>query len=497
MAPGPDKTNGGPGSCRRPGLDPRGWPARNNGAGPQAAALGSGANLAGFAAAVQWRELPVQVRAKTLDHVLDTLGVMFAGVGVDACAAARKAAAAWGRGQQATVIGVDAMYPAPTAAFLNALNGRINAYDDTYEPGNVHPGNSVVAAAMALSEKHAVNGATFLSAVVAGYEVVTRVAAAVSPSHYAAGFHSTGTCTVFGAAAAAARILGLGGAATAEALGLAGAAAAGLRQHQLDGSMLDSAFHGARAAQSGVMVAELRAEGVRGPVGILDGPLGFCAVMAPACDTTRLDARLGVEYELMRTTIKPYPTAFFVHGPIETALELKRRHQLDPRQIRQIEIATFKQSIEVSDRPQLRTRFDAMTGHQYGVAVALVKNRVALASFAQTALADPAVLQLMEKIHVVSDPAFEQQFPRLCPHRVTITLSDGREFSGLSEYPPGWLSPIPQTTVDGKFLEHCAAHLGSSRARQTLSLIRGLPDCPDLRELTRTLRPAMANPVHA
>ena len=124
--------------------------------------MGSGANLAGFAAAVQWRELPEEVRAKTLDHVLDTVGVMFAGVGVDACAAPRNAADAWGRGQDATVIGIDAMYPAPTAAFLNALHGRINAYDDTYEPGNVHPGNSVIAAALALSEKHAVDGTTFL-----------------------------------------------------------------------------------------------------------------------------------------------------------------------------------------------------------------------------------------------------------------------------------------------------------------------------------------------
>jgi 2-methylcitrate dehydratase PrpD len=455
--------------------------------------LASGSNLADFAAAVEWSELPQEVRAKTLDHVLDTVGTMFAGVEVDACAAARKAAAAWGRSEEATVIGIDPMYPVPTAAFLNALHGRINAYDDTYEPGNVHPGNSVIAAALALSEKHAADATTFLAAVVAGYEVVTRIAAAVSPSHYAAGFHSTGTCTVFGAAAAAARILRLSGTATAEVLGLAGATAAGLRQHQLDGSMLDSAFHGARAAQSGVMVAQLRAEGLRGPAGILDGPMGFCAVMAPAHDTTRLDAQLGVRYEFMHSTIKPYPTAFFVHGPIETALELKRRHQLDAIQIRRVEIATFKQSIEVSDRPQVRTPYDAMVGHQYGVAVALVKNKVALAAFSQAALADAAVLQLMEKIHVIHDPAFEHLFPHSCPHRVTITLTDGREFSMLSEYPPGWLAPIPQSIVDGKFLDHCSARLGSSRARQLLPLIRGLQDCPDLRGLIRTLKPAMAS----
>jgi 2-methylcitrate dehydratase PrpD len=358
----------------------------------------------------------------------------------------------------------------------------------------MHPGNPVVAAAMALSEKHAVDGKTFLSAVVAGYEVATRVAAAVSPSHYASGFHNTGTCTVFGAAAAGARILCLSGTHTSEAFGLAGATAAGLRQHQIDGSMFDSAFHGARAAQSGVMVAQLRAAGIRGPAGILDGPMGFCTVMAPQRDMTRLDAQLGVKYEFMQTAIKPYPTAFFVHGPIETALELKRKHHLDPLQIREIEIATFKQSKEVSDRPLVRTRYDAILSHQYGVAVALVKNKVALSSFSPAALADTAVLELIGKIRVINDPAFDPLFPRMCPHRLTITMADGQAYAMLSEYPPGWKSRIAQEAVDAKFLEHGCARLGASRAQQTLALIRSLQDCADIRELTAILSgPAIAH----
>jgi 2-methylcitrate dehydratase PrpD len=455
---------------------------------PEQTSAGPGLNLARFAAAVEWSELPLEVRRKALDHVLDTVGTMFAGVDLDACASARKAAAAWGQAEDASVVGIQGRYPAATAAFLNALHGRIHAYDDTYEPGNLHPGNPVVAAAMALAEKHAADGKTFLSAVVAGYEVATRIAAAVSPSHYAAGFHNTGTCSVFGAAASAARILGLSGIETAECLGLAGATAAGLRQHQIDGSMFDSAFHGARAAQSGVMAAGLRAEGIHGPAGILDGPMGFCMVMAPERDMTRLDAELGARYELMQTTIKPYPTAFFVHGPIDAALELKRRHTLDPLQVRHIEIATFRQSIEVSNRPRVRTRHDAILSHQYGVAVALIRNKVALASFSEDALRDAGVLRLMEKIRVVADPAFEHAFPRACPHRVTITLLDGRDFSLLSEHPPGWKSSVGQETVDAKFLENCGACLGSTRAHRTLSALRSVQDHSDMRELTSILR---------
>lgn len=450
--------------------------------------MGAGTNLAAFAAAVEWPALPERLRVKAVEHVLDILGVMFAGVAAEECAAARRAARAWGRGDEASVAGIADKYPAPTAAFLNALHGRIHTFDDTYEPGIVHPGSSVIAAALALGEKHAVDGQHFLSAVIAGYEVSNRVAAAVNPSHYASGFHSTGTCNVFGATAAAARILGLDATATAEALGLAGAAAAGLRQHQFDGSILDSAFHGARAAQSGVMAAQLRREGVGGPPGILDGPMGFCAVMAPQHDITRLDAELGSRYEFMQTTIKPYPTCRFTHGPIETMLELKRAHAIDPQQVQSIDVDTFKQSMELSDRAQIHTPSDAILSHQYGVAMALAQGKVVLASFAAAPLGEASILQLAAKVRVRHDTELEKLFPRMWPHRVTVKLRDGRELSALSEYPPGRIAEIPQSAVDEKFLQNASPYLGTSGVRAVQTLVRALPDCRDLRELTEILR---------
>lgn len=451
--------------------------------------MSAGTNLAAFAARLQWDALPHPLRAKLLDHVVDIIGVMFAGINVEVCASARRAAHGWGQGDEATVAGLQTRYPAPTAAFLNALHARIHTYDDTYEPGTMHSGSPVVSATLALAETQAVDGPTFLAAVFAGYEVATRVAAAVSPSHYAAGFHNTGTCAVFGAAAAGARILGLDGQATAEALGLAGATAAGLRQHQIDGSIFDTAFHGARAAQSGVMVAQLRAQGVRGPAAILDGPMGFCAVMAPTRDLSRLDAELGSRYEFSEMTIKPYPTCRFVHGPIEAALQLKHQHKLDPAHITELEIATFRQSMEVSDRAEIPTPFDAVVSHQYTVALALVKNKVALSSFSGEALGDPVVLGLMRKVRVVNDPELERLYPKCWPHRVTITMSDGRQVSTLSEYPPGRATPIPRQAVDEKFLENSTPHLGAQRSAQVLEMIRGLEGCKDVRTVATALRP--------
>ena len=446
-----------------------------------------GKALASFSATTNWRDLPAGLREKVIDHVVDTVGVMYSGIEVEACAGARRAAPLWGTGDEATVVGTNLRLPACSAAFLNALHARIHTFDDTYEPGTMHTGSPVIAAALALAEKHQSDGNTFLSAVIAGYEVAARVAAAVSPSHYAIGFHNTGTCTVFGAAAAASRLLGLDATATAEAFGLAGATAAGLRQHQIDGSMLDSAFHGARGAQSGVMVAQLRAEGVGGPPAILEGPLGFCAVMAPERNLDRLVNGLGTEYEFAKVTIKPYPTCRFVHGPVEAAITLKRKHAIDPGAIKEITLATFKQSIEVSSRPQLNSSFDAVVSHQYAVALAIVKEKVELSAIINYKNGDPRALALMQKVRVVHDPLLETEFPRCWPHLLTVHMNDGQSHSLLSEYPPGRATPIPREAIDDKFTSQCAPYLGVAGAKCALEMLRGVDQIKNISVLARVL----------
>jgi len=449
--------------------------------------MDEGRQLAAFAAQSNWQDLPAALRAKLVDHVVDTVGVMYSGIGMDACAGARAATQDWGAGDEASVFGTGLCLPAPSAAFLNALHARIHTFDDTYEPGTLHTGSPVVSAALALSEKHDVDGATFLSAVIAGYEVSTRVAAAVSPAHYASGFHNTGTCAVFGATAAAARILGLGPAATAEAFGLAGATAAGIRQHQIDGSMLDSAFHGARAAQSGIMVAQMRARGVGGPPAILEGPMGFCTVLSPARDVARLTAGLGREYEFAKTTIKPYPTCRFVHGPVEAALTLKRQHAIDFEAIEEIEVRTFNQSIEVSSRPTLESSFDAVVSHQYAIALMLVHDNVELPAIVGYRDADPRVLALMRKVRVVHDEVLEKDFPRCWPHRVSVRMRGGETHALLSEYPPGRVSPVPPDAVDDKFIAQASRAMGGDNAREALRDLRALDRCSGMRAFARTL----------
>jgi 2-methylcitrate dehydratase PrpD len=176
-----------------------------------------------------------------------------------------------------------------------------------------------------------------------------------------------------------------------------------------------------------------------------------------------------------------------VHGPIEAALTLKLKHGIDPAAIREITLATFKQSIEVSNRPTLNSSFDAVVSHQYAIALAIVKEKVELAEIINYERGDPQALSLMKKVRVIHDSALEADFPRTWPHRVTVHMDSGQSYSLLSEYPPGRLAPIPRAAVDAKFVAQCAVGLGEAKARSALEMLRGIDQIKNMRVLARAL----------
>ena len=465
-------------------------------------AMSATETLGEFVATLRWNDVDPSLCAKVKAHVLDTLGVMCAGVGTPEGRAAEEVVRRWGGIEEASVVGTSLRVPAPHAAFLNTFHGRIHTFDDTHEAGPLHPGSSVVSAALAAAEAkialggsdaapsgtdgNGVSGADFLAAVLAGYEVSVRVSAALGPAHYAAGFHNTGTCNAFGACAAAARIFGLDGNATAAALGLAGEAAAGLRQYQLDGSMADSALNAARAAQAGIASVEFQRAGLSGPRGILDGEWGVCRVMSSQPDLARLERGLGSSYEFSATAIKPYPSCRFTHGPIDVLLALRRRHAFDPSDVAAVEIATFRESISVSDQPEIRSRLDAILSHQYNAALALIDGRIALDSFDPERIADPALVALAKRVRVVFDGTLDQAYPAKWPHRVSVTLSDGRRFDAQSDHPPGGAeSPLTWDQVVDKFTALATPCLGEAPARRIVGLVADLEASADIGQLVR------------
>ncbi|MBC5810696.1 MAG: MmgE/PrpD family protein [Candidatus Eremiobacteraeota bacterium] len=445
--------------------------------------------LGEFVAGLRWDALEPKLQEKVRAHVLDTLGVMCAGVGTAEAASAQAAVRRWGGAEEATVVGRDWRVPAPQAAFLNAFHARLHTFDDTYEAGPLHPGSAIVSAALAAAESCGASGAEFLTAVLAGYETATRMSAALGPTHYGSGFHNTGTCNAFGACAAAARIYALDAGAIAEALGLAGEAAAGLRQYQEDGSMVDSSLNGARAAQTGVASVELRNAGLRGPRGIFDGRWGVCSVMSADPHLERLTEGLGATFVFSETALKPYPSCRFTHGPIHALLALQKRYGFEAGDVAEIEISTFLESMNVSDKPDIATRFDAVLSHQYNAALALMDGRITLQSFDEARRTDPALRALSARVRVVHEPELEARYPAAWPHNVAVTLRDQRRFEAVSDRPPGGCdSPLAWEDVAEKFMQLAAPELGRTPAERVVGMIGRLHQGRDIGQLSQALR---------
>lgn len=453
--------------------------------------------LAEFAATLGWEDVPKAIGDKLEDHVLDTLGVMCAGKAAPASAAAARTLARWQGTPECAVVGTNLRLPAPHAAFLNAFHGRIHTFDDTIEAGPVHPGSVVVAAALASAEACGASGPTLLASALAGYEIVARIVAALGPSHYAMGFHTTGTCNVFGAAAAAGRARGLDAHAVAGALGIAGGMASGLRQYQLDGSISDSALNGAHAAFAGVFAAELAAAGMAGPSGIIDGKFGLGTIMTQAADFALAASGLGRHFLFAGTAIKPYPTCRFTHGPLDELAKLQRKLGFAAADVVGIEIATFRQSIEVSDKATAASRTDALLSHQFSAALLLTRGSLDLSALDSGAYREPGVIGLAARIRVVHDPELERLFPASWPHRVNVALRDGRNLEALSLNPPGGGDdPLPRSAVAAKFRANAAPVLGAAGAEELAAVVSKLELAPDLSVIARLAHPRPAR-AHA
>ncbi len=276
--------------------------------------------------------------------------------------------------------------------------------DDIFRDGIYHPGAPTIAAARALTEA--------LRPVVVGYEISTRIGAAMGKAHYKH-WHNTGTIGAFGAAAAAAEALELDRKQFAHALATVTTFAAGLQQAFRMDSM-SKPLHAGRAAEAGVTAALLAREGVTGS---LDVMVGFAAAMGNNPDWERWLATLGRDFHITRMTFKNHACCGHTFAAIDGALEVKRRLNVDAADIDKVEVATYRAGLEVAHYEDPRTPAEGRFSLKYVVATALTHGSVRLAAFSPDRLECEATRALMRKTALTLDPELEAAFPTKRPAR--------------------------------------------------------------------------------
>ena len=350
-----------------------------------------------------------------------------------------------------------------TVALVNGTAAHTVEVDDIFRDGIYHPGAPTIAAALSLKPENP------LRAIVVGYEISTRIGAAMGRAHYKY-WHNTGTIGCFGAAAAAAEVLGLAKGPFAHALATVATFSAGLQQAFRMDSM-SKPLHAGHAAEAGVTAALAAREGVTGSLDILEGEAGYGRAMGDGPDWDKALAGLGREFHITRMTFKNHACCGHTFAAIDGALALKKRMNVKAEEIDRIHVGTYRAGVEVAHYERPSTPAEARFSLKYVVATALAHGSVRLAAFQPERLRDEATRRLMEKISVSLDPELDATFPRQRAARVAIEARGRREewLQPTRKGDPD--APLSDAELEEKFLELATPVAGAQQAGNMLSAL--------------------------
>jgi 2-methylcitrate dehydratase PrpD len=364
--------------------------------------------LAESVAALEFDDLPEAAVTLAAQAVLDTVAVAVAARDEPVVRIVREELAApgdvrlWGGGSTTP----------DAAALVNGTAAHALDFDD-YAPGSgLHPSAPLVPALLAACALRPVSGRDLITAYVAGYEAQERLGLVLWPSHYARGFHTTGTAGTVGAAAAVARLLGADAATTAHALGIAATDSAGVKA--VFGSM-GKPYHAGRAAASGLRAARLALRGMTVGGDPLFGRQGLVAAASDATDLTAARTPFGEPWHVLDLVPKLYPACFGTHAAIGGALELR-----GPSRIRAVELTIPPVLLDVCAIPEPATGLEAKFSLAHTTAAALVHGQVGVATFTDAAVGEPDVVELRDRVRLVVDDSLVKT-----ETGIRIVLDDG------------------------------------------------------------------------
>ena len=358
-------------------------------------------------------------------------------------------------------------------AFLASGLAHILEIDDLHKDSVTHPGAVVIPPAWYLARRLRASGREFLTAVLHGYEAITRVGMAVGPGHYKV-WHNTSTCGPFGAAMAAATLLELDQEQTVWALGNAGTQSCGLWQFLPDNAM-SKHLHTARAAEAGYIAAGLAARGFSGPDRILEGEQGFFRALCPDPIPSALLAEPQALWQLRRTSMKPWPCCRHVHPAIDAALEV--HGAIGGQSPAFVQVSTYQAALDVCDRPSPETFYAAKFSIQHCVNVALADGRVDFESFDDAQRSRLAASSRNTTLAV--SPEFEEAYPGQWGAAVSATLASGEVASASREDCKG----DPESALTAEEIVAKARMVIRQGDTEENSLIEQILDFPQTREM--------------
>ena len=435
-------------------------------------------------------EFPGEVVHQAKRCLVDGFGVILAGSATDSGPVMRKHVSSFeGRGES-TTLGVDPRrVPAAFAALANGTSGHAMDFDDTQlskHPGRMfglltHPTVPPLSASLAVGERLSSSGARMLEAFLTGFEVECKIAEAIDPNHYVRGFHTSATCGTFGAAAAAAKLLGLERDAVARALGIAASLAGGIR---VNFGTMTKPLHVGRAAENGVRAAELASIGFTANENALDGRWGFFQIFGGGFEPDIILGNVGSPHSIVDPgiAVKPYPCGCLGHPSMDAMLELVVEHDIGPEEIEAIRLRAGSNILGPLRYRKARTGLEAKFCAPFMLASIAIRRRAGISEFTDQFVSSEPVQGMMDRVETVLDPEIEAKGYDKMRSVVELDLKDGRALVKPSDdrYRGAPDRPLSRQELEAKFRECASLALPEESLDETLLLIWSIEELASL-----------------
>jgi len=373
--------------------------------------------LAAELSSIKYEKLPEEVIFKAKMCFLDFLAVSLRGSQTSSGEIVKKI---FNSQEEATIIG-SKMVSSTDAAFCNGIFAHCLDLDDGHRYAQLHPGCTVIPSALAMAESRDKNGKDLIESIVAGYQVSIILGKLTNPQLRNNGFHSTGICGTYGAAAAACKIMNMSQEETVNAMGLAGTQASGLLESDHSGSM-GKHLHAGRSAQSGVLSALLAENGFTGAKSIIEGNEGFYSAMVSHGNIPNWEIKYKTlnenKYHILDVYFKKYPLCRHLHSSIDASVALKKamdqdKHNTD--EIQSIIVRTYKIAAE-HKQYHPKTVEDIRQSLPFAVAISLLKGEPNMNNIE----INDEIASLASKITIKTDSTIDNLYPNKRPSEITV-----------------------------------------------------------------------------
>lgn len=439
--------------------------------------------LARFVVTHRYADVPQKVRHEAARSFLNWVGCAVGASRHETVERALAALAEFSGPREATVLGRGDKLDIMLAALMNGTTSHTFDFDDTHLKTIIHPSGPVAPAILALAERKRVKGDEFLHAFILGVETECRIGNAVYPSHYDVGWHITATAGVFGAAAAAGRLLGLSEQQMVWALGIAATQASGLRE--MFGTMVKP-MHPGNAARNGLLAALLASKDFTSSEQGIEGRRGFANVLATARDCDEITRGLGTTWEAALNTYKPFACGIVEHPAIDACIQLRNEHTLKAGDIESVALKVHPLVLELTGKRTPQTGLEGKFSVYHSCAVAIIHGAAGEAQYSDAAVHDPGVVALRDRVTATAEKGVHED-----QVHVTIRLKGGKMFEKRIEHAVGSLDrPMSDSDLEAKFRGLADGILSKPETDQLIRLCWDVGKLDDAGAVARATVPA-------